>query len=79
MIWDFLRKKSLEDAGELARRQHSQWLTDALETGKDVPRIPLRRVDQGGFSRHMERKTGPGRAEQWWRLALEQTPGTTAE
>jgi hypothetical protein len=79
MIWDFWRKKQLEEAGALARRQHSEWLTRALASGKAFPRIPTRRVDKGGFQGQMERKAGPGRAETWWRLALERVPNDESE
>lgn len=79
MIWDFGRKKRLEEAGELARRQHSQWLTRALASTQPVPHIPVRRVDEGGFTGQMRRKHGPGRAETWWTLALERVPTNVTE
>ncbi len=79
MIWDFGRKKRLEEAGELARRQHSQWLTRVLASAQPVPRIPVRRVDEGGFTPQMQRKHGPGHAETWWALALERVPTEIAE
>lgn len=77
MIWDFRRKKTLEEAGELARRQHSQWLTHILASGLNLPRIPVRRVDDGGFAHQMQRKLGPQHAEKWWSLALERVPADT--
>jgi hypothetical protein len=59
-----------EDAGERARRIHSQWLTNALELEKPYPRIPRRRVDEGGFSRLLSRANARQLIERWWSLAL---------
>ena len=79
MIWDFLRKRQREEAGALARRQHSAWLTRAMASGRAFPRIPTRPVDLGGFQGQMGRKAGPSRAETWWRLALERVPDEKSE
>lgn len=79
MIWDFFSKKQREEAGALARRQHSDWLTRALASGRAFPRIPTRRVDQGGFQGQAERKAGPSRAETWWKLALDRVPDEQSE
>lgn len=79
MIWDFWRKSATEEAGELARRQHSRWLTKVLASRQILPRIPLRRVDQGGFSNQMQRKHGPNHAEKWWALALERVPDDSGQ
>ncbi|MDX2148395.1 MAG: hypothetical protein SFZ23_12815 [Planctomycetota bacterium] len=66
------------DPGEVARRLHSAWLTAALASGRRFPRIPLRRVDAGGFDWLMSRPEGPQRAERWWKRALRRvrTDGT---
>ncbi len=58
------------DLGAVARALHSRWLTRAIESKKPYPRIPVRRVDTGGFDRMMASEGGRARAERWWDLAL---------
>lgn len=70
MFWRFLRGSSLSP-GEFARRTHELWLTRALQSQRPYPRIPLRRVDTGGFDRMMGSPDGRARAETWWNLALQ--------
>lgn len=62
--WDALT------AGERARRLHSHWLTEALRSGKEMPRIPLRRVEDGGWEDLLAKPKGRDAAERWWRRAL---------
>ncbi len=71
MFWRLWRRTDILDRGEAARRLHSAWLTQALESGHEYPRIPIRRVDEGGFS--VLRSTSYGRqvSEAWWTIALE--------
>lgn len=71
MRWDFWRKADWEEAGERARRLHSAWLTEALASAKRQPRIPVRKVDEGGFTRMTGTPEGKARSERWWSLALE--------
>jgi len=53
--------------GERARRLHSSWLTSALrDTGGSLPRIPTRRVDEGGFDPIVRRPEGREWADRWW-------------
>lgn len=62
----------------------ASWLTWALgrQDGDErtvveppvLPRIPVRRVDEGGFEELMRRPGGRGLAEAWWDEALEMTP-----
>jgi hypothetical protein len=63
------RRQRILTASEQARRVHSAWLTRALsgESG-ELPRIPARRVEEGGFL-----WTSQGRqwAADWWRRLLE--------
>lgn len=56
---------------QLMRRVHELWLDRALRSGKRYPRIPLRRVDRGGYDPLRTRPGGRDRAERWWTLALE--------
>lgn len=62
-----------ETPGEVVRRQHSVFLTNAILSGKQYPRIPTRVVSEckDGFNTLMSRKHGPEHAEKWWNLALE--------
>jgi hypothetical protein len=59
--------------------EHSAWLTWAIGLGfgrrrRDgwdcLPRIPVRRVADGGFARLMSTPGGRYRAERWWDKAL---------
>lgn len=47
------------------------FLNWALGNGKNLPRIPRRRVDQGGFTELMRRPLARIAAAHWWRRALE--------
>ncbi|MDX2130875.1 MAG: hypothetical protein SFY69_02335 [Planctomycetota bacterium] len=69
MIWGSVRR--VLTSSELFRRQHSLWLTRALRSGREYPRIPIRSVNAGGFSRLMSRPGGPALAERWWARALD--------
>jgi hypothetical protein len=63
------------DKGAEFRRVHEEWLNRALvyerQSGREYPRIPLRRVDAGGFGPLLERPHGVERARRWWELVLE--------
>lgn len=71
MLRLFARNPEWLSLGERARRHHERWLTGAL-TGRigPHPRIPTRRVSEGGFDRQMADESGRARAERWWDLAL---------
>jgi len=59
----------------LARRfiaQHARWLTRAIRSGREYPRIPCRRVADGGFARLMATRDGRKIAQGWWYRALEE-------
>lgn len=76
MMGRFLNRRGvLEEAGARARREHSAWLTKALRNGARWPRIPTRKVSQGGFAAMMARQGGPERAEQWWSAAIDRAAG----
>ena len=74
MGWSLFRRKRMLDAGRLARLLHSRWLTEAIARPMDVPRIPTRRVSDGGFGPMLARPGGRARADRWWDLALERLP-----
>lgn len=58
------------EAGEAARRLHSRWLSDAIAFRRVYPKIPLRRVSQGGFDELRKKPNGSEIAVRWWRRAL---------
>lgn len=48
------------------RRRHSRWLTAAIADPSHIPRIPVRRVELGGFAPLTATAQGRQWAEQWW-------------
>lgn len=69
MLW----RPTPHDPGPRAeqfRRAHERWLTRALAAARPIPRIPLRRVDRGGFDGLLARPNGRQLAERWWSLAM---------
>lgn len=74
MRWNWSRIRDVEDIAARWRAEHSAWLTAALEREKREkyawPRIPLRRVDEGGFSGLTATPRGRVVCERWWRRAL---------
>jgi len=61
----------IESAAEAMRRFHSRWLTAALKHGARPPRIPLRRVSDGGWGELMATPEGQAWAEEFWQGAFE--------
>lgn len=71
MAWrDWLNDVGIQ--GAMARFVHSRWLTRALACRDRYPRIPTRRVVDGGWTEL--RRTPEGRlfAENWWASTLAQ-------
>lgn len=67
----FFRSRPIEEVAQRMRDEHSRWLTEALRRGQfDLPRIPLKRADEGGFSDLIETPRGREICERWWRRAL---------
>ena len=79
MLWNPRPSSRTKDIAERWRDEHSAWLTAAmkvLEREKYAfPRIPLRRVDQGGFGPLLSRPRGTKICERWWRRALRTITG----
>ena len=71
MFWKRLFTRGFMTAAEKATQEHSAWLTEALRSGRSLPRIPVKRADEGGFDALRARPSGEKHAERWWRLALE--------
>jgi len=57
---------------EVARRAHERWLNAAISTpGTDQLRIPVRRVEHGGYSIMQSTTIGRESARQWWTDAID--------
>ncbi|MEZ6244051.1 MAG: hypothetical protein R3B57_13525 [Phycisphaerales bacterium] len=69
MRWRFLNRRTFRAAGERFRLEHSRWLTHAVVSQRQYPRIPTRPATSGGFDRMMRLDHGPERASKWWSLA----------
>lgn len=72
MFWKRLLARQPKMYASLCRRTHELWLERVL-TGRhpEPPRIPVRKVSEGGFSRMLERPGGRERADRWWASALD--------
>lgn len=57
--------------GEAMRRVHSAWLTRALQRGSRPPRIPTRKVEDGGWKTLMDTPEGRAWAQDFWDETLE--------
>lgn len=67
----FYRSRPISDVAQAMRDQHSRWLTEALARSEyDLPRIPIRREDEGGFTELSATPRGRVVCERWWRRAL---------
>lgn len=71
MLWGLWTKRRLQRTAERMRAEHERFLTIALLARREYPKIPTRRVDQGGFDRLMAREHGPRLAQRWWETALD--------
>jgi len=71
MLWRFFQRDDLTPRAVEFRRVHEAWLTRALSSPRAVPRIPVRRHDDGGFGPLLKRPTGRSHAERWWSLAFD--------
>ncbi|MCG3124768.1 MAG: hypothetical protein GIKADHBN_03253 [Phycisphaerales bacterium] len=71
MFWRLWRRSQILERGEAARRLHSAWLTRALDSQRPYPRIPVRRVDEGGFTVLRNTAYRPKVSEAWWPMALD--------
>ena len=73
----FARDRFGIPAGLRMVREHSAWLTRMLggkggrKAPRKAPRIPTRRVSEGGYSKLMSTSSGRYRAERWWERTLE--------
>jgi len=70
MIWTGKLSKKELDAGVRFRAVHSSFLTRALKFGLRSPRIPAKRVDEGGYSGLLKIPEQEKRATLWWAAAM---------
>lgn len=52
----------------------SRWLSWALSQGRDLPRIPTRMVDHGGFSKMLKQPGAKALVARWWKRVLDMLP-----
>ena len=80
MRWAFWRKRDWRTLGQRYAAEHSAWLTRAMKAHAGSPgappRIPVRKVSDGGFSGMMSRPGGAERASQWWGAAFDRVDGS---
>jgi len=60
-----------QDARRRAIAETNAFLTWAIRSEQDLPRIPRRRVDQGGFSQMLKRPLSGTIIAYWWAQALD--------
>jgi hypothetical protein len=65
-----LTRSELDEKAEAMRRAHSEWLSAALRWGMKPPRIPTRKVSDGGWGSLMLTPEGRAWAEEFWQSAL---------
>jgi len=70
MIWSGKLSKKELDAGARFRAVHSSFLTRALKFGLRTPRIPAKRVDEGGYSGLLKMNEAEKRSTLWWAAAM---------
>lgn len=75
MFGRLFRRESLPDKAALFRRVHERWLTRAMASPARYPRIPVRRVADGGFAPLVSRPGGRELADRWWTIALDRVDG----
>ncbi|MGP1309999.1 MAG: hypothetical protein ACTS27_07375 [Phycisphaerales bacterium] len=75
MGFSFNRQRSIRERGEIMRRHTSVWLTWAMMQHDDsLPKIPVRRVDRGGWKFLRNNPLGRWVAWHWWERAFERIP-----
>lgn len=64
------RKNEIRDLRRDMIQDTNRFLTWALQQERDLPRIPVRRVERGGFDRLMSVPGAAKMASRWWGRAL---------
>lgn len=68
--FNFFRYRRMAETRREMIDHHSQFLTMALRGDAETPKIPRRRVDQGGYSELMKRPGARAAALAWWDSVL---------
>ena len=71
MFWGLWTYRRLQKTAARMRAEHERFLSAALAPHRRYPRIPTKRVDQGGFDRLMSRQSGRKLADRWWETAFD--------
>jgi hypothetical protein len=72
MPFHFFRRNNYPSGpGERMVMEHARWLSWALRHRPHLPRIPVRKVSEGGFARLMATHRGREFAAEWWEDALD--------
>lgn len=66
MLWRSFSYDDTPDPAAAFRQVHERFLTRALRSQTVFPRIPVRRVDRGGFDSLVSRPGGREACERWW-------------
>lgn len=69
--WNSGDDRSFEQRRQEMIDQTSAFLTWALENGVDVPRIPRRPVDEGGFTQLLKLRGAREMVNRWWWRTLD--------
>lgn len=72
MQFHHFRRKNTLNPGQRMILEHARWLSWALRHRRRLPRIPVRKVSEGGFARLMATRRGREFAADWWDETLEQ-------
>jgi hypothetical protein len=65
------KRKPIHDLRQEMTDQTSAFLTEALTTNANLPRIPIRPASQGGFSHLLSTESGQKLILNWWIQALD--------
>ncbi len=63
-------KPSFDRRRQRMIEETSAFLTFALASKPDLPRIPTRRLDEGGFARLLQRRGARAAVNHWWTRTL---------
>ena len=61
----------MHDARRRAIAETNAFLSWALQSDQEMPRIPRRRVDKGGFGDMLKRPASAAIVAYWWAKALD--------
>ena len=71
MPWRLSSFGGIPNPADAFRRIHEAWLSRAMESRLEYPRIPIRQVDKGGFDHMLSRPRGRELADRWWEAAFD--------